>query len=356
MRQRDAATDPGPRTGARRRVAALLLAALLLGSGIAWAAGPGPEMTYTARPAHHGDPHLPPHHFVHALEPGSIVTDAVRVFNLTARPMSFDVYTGDVLEREDGGITPVGRHLEVTGPGTWITPERSTLTVPPYGSELVAFTIAVPAEASAGAQPAALLVEPHGTEERPDGISMRARIGLPVLLEVLGEIDLGVELGELTWRRERGNVRFDLPVANTGDVTFTTDGTVVVSRSRGAHLSDVLLEPSGYGLAPGGTTMLRGTWDAPWIGRVTAVGVVDATVGERAPRTLTTEPINFWLVPWRSLLVTLTGLVLAGVLAWDHRDRWRTWRAHRREEAELLREFRAERARKGAVDREPAGR
>jgi hypothetical protein len=308
-------------------------------------------MTYTALPAHHGDPNLPRGHFVHSLEAGSEVTDAVRVYNLTTQPTTFDVYAGDLIERDDGGSSPAGRHEEVTGSGAWITTEVGTITIPPRSSELVPFTIAVPTEAAQGTHPAALLVERQGAEPRGP-ITTRARIALRVELEVLGEIDLGVQLGALERSREDGAVRFDLPVSNTGTVTFAADGAVLISRRAQSTPTEVALGPAGQAVAPDGTVVLHGLWDAPMFGRVTAQPVVEATVGERPARQFVGEAVTFWLVPWSHLLLALALVALVIALLVATRDRRRTWRQHHREERHVLRDFREERKRREAGTRD----
>lgn len=132
-------------------------------------------------------------------------------------------------------------------------------------------------------------------------------------------------------------------MTNTGTVTFSADAVVLVSAWRQDQPSEASLTPAGRVIAPDGTAVLEGVWDAPLFGRVTARPIVEATVGERPAVSFTGDPITFWLVPWIHLAVALA-VLLTAIAAWAAtRERRRTWREHRREEREMLRDFRRER-------------
>jgi hypothetical protein len=353
------------RRAARWLVLGLLLVAVLQTMG----AAPPPERSgdqaagpsYGVRPANHADGARAGRLIAHALEVDTVVTDGVEIFNFTDEPASFEVYAADMVATSGDGVAPAPRDAEVTGAGTWIEPEQQEIEVAPHRSLVVPVRIEVPRGTVPGEHVAALLVEPV-TEARDQTIQARARVALQVQLEVLGEIDLGVQLGTLRWRQAGQTVRFDLPVTNGGNVTVVVDGAVVVTDRGAQPKGELLLSPAARTMAPDATTSLTAEWeDPPWFGRVTAQAVVDARAGERAPVRFVGEPVTFWIVPWASLLAAFALLAILAAVFFASRDRRREWRERHREERELLRDHRAQRRARDAgedratTDRLPVG-
>jgi hypothetical protein len=348
------------RAARSRPMRACLLAVLAVSLFQAIAAAPPLERpgeapagpSYGVRPAHHADGARAGRLIAHALEVDTVVTDGVEIFNFTDEPARFEVYAADMVATSGGGVAPAPRDAEVTGPGTWIEPDQEELEVAPHRSVVVPVTIEVPQGTVPGEHVAALLVEPM-TEAGDQTIQARARVALRVQLEVLGEIDLGVQLGTLRWRQTGQTVRFDLPVTNGGNVTVVVDGTVVITDRGAQPKGELLFSPAARTMAPDATTSLEAVWeDPPWFGRVTAQAVVDAHAGEREPVRFVGDAVTFWIVPWASLLAAFASLALLAAVFFASRDRRRAWRERRREERELLRDFRAERrARDAGEDR-----
>lgn len=332
---------PKPRPS-RWRVGACLA---VLGGLLVGAAPPGTSSgpAYGARPAHHGDSDLAAMSYAHAVEVDVVLQDAVEVLNFTREPATFEVYTADLIIDAAGNRAPAARSVAVTGPGSWITLASSRIDLAARSSELVDFTIQVPVGTPPGEYAAALLVE-RDVDIRGDGVVSRTRISLPIDLEVLGEIDLAVELGALSAVRDGRDVRFELAVTNTGNVTFDATGRVAIGEDAQAPVEQVSLLPSPRVMAPAATAPLAGVWeDAPWFGRITAHPIIEARVGERTPLIVVGDPITVWLVPWWQLITV--GVVLALVLTWliATRDRRRQWFADRQEERALVHDLRHQR-------------
>ena len=329
-----------PRGPSPARVVTTGLTLVLLGtSAIALAAPSAPQ--YGARPSHAAHAGEPAADFVHALEPGAGISDAVEVFNFTDAPAQFHVYATDLVPTAGGdAMTPAAREAEVVGAGTWLSPARETVSVGPRSSVEVPFDLVVPAGTPPEHHAAALVVEPEtGTETAagPTTVTNRTRIALRVDVDVLGEIDLGVILGGLTWERTDGGVRFTLPVTNDGTVTFEASGRVDV---RGSETT-LPLGPNGLYPSPGETVELTATWDDPPVfGHVTVRPVVEAVVGTRAPRPFAGAEVSFWLVPWRLVASLAVAILLVVGIGWSTHDRlWRWWH-RRRDERARVRDFR----------------
>lgn len=330
-----------PRGGRSHPFAAVLITATLV-VAIAGASLAAESMpAYGVRPAPLGNVERPGGVISHGLESGTGVVDAIEIFNFTDEPAVFYVYATDLIESTGGGLTAAPRSAEVTEAGAWLKSKLDAVEIPARGSSQVEFTLDVPPNTSPGAYGAALLVEPQMASAGKGNIEARTRVALRVQVEVLGEIDLGVELGGLSLSREDGGMRFELTATNTGTVTFAADSAVTISSGNGNSIARLALEPSGLSIAPGDSVALEGLWeDPPLIGRYEAQGLVEAAVGERLPVRYPTETVTFWIIPWAEIILVLVVVALIAWVLFVTRHRRAVWGRHRREERALLRDYR----------------
>lgn len=324
-------------------VAILIATALvLLTVGVGTAVADGPE--YSARPETDMTSDEPRGSFSYALEiGGGRVVDAVEIMNFSEDPGRFDVYAADMVQTSAGGLAPASRDAEVVDAGAWIIPDTEMIEVAARSSELVHFTIEIPAGTAPGEYVAALLVE-RQESEGAGTIETRTRIGLRVEIEVLGEIDLGVSLEDVDWSRARRDVSFSLPLTNSGNVTFEGSGSLSITDADGEQVAELTMEPASFFLGPGEETELKAEWlDSPFFGKYQAKATVTAVVGPRNPVQFTSETLTLWLIPWVEII---TVLILIALVVWalyaTRRSRMR-WARHRREEKAVLRDYRQRR-------------
>lgn len=335
------------------RASALALALLTVAAlaGSAPAGSQAPPATYGARPAVYGTADEPQVGFAHGIEDGWHVADAVEIFNYTGQPIPFLIYGADMVATATGDPVPAAGDAERTGAGAWIEVGNGRVEVPPHSSVVAPFEIRVPYGTPPGPHTAAVLVElDRGTASGM--VVNRTRIGLPVTVDVVGAIDLGVEVGAVRWQGGDDGLRFTVPVTNTGTTSFVLTGYVRVGEPDGPVEADPVLTPGGFFLAPGRSAEVEATWsDPPWLGRVTAAAVVQATVAGHPPATVTGDEVSFWIVPWRTLGFALALAVGLFVLLRTTRDLRHAWLWRRREERALVRVHRAERAEREARER-----
>lgn len=302
----------------------------------------GPE--WEIRPVYWADTSLPGGHFTYALEAGTSIDDGIEILNFSPEPLRFDIYGADLLTSAGGGLAPASRGAPSRSSGDWIVPAIVTVEVAPHGSVEVAFTVSIPVGTRPGNHPGALVVERHTPQAEGAGTTTQPRLAQRVLITVPDESDLAVEPGELVAVRERGRIRFELPVRNTGNVTVTSSGAVT-TEVRGRQL-ELELSPAGLYAVPGGTATLSATWeDPPWFGRARAVAALDVVGGDDAPLSFTSSEITLWVFSWTVLLVAAGLLLLAvglGVAEVPRRRRQRS-AADRREDQAVLHAQRARR-------------
>lgn len=297
-------------------------------------ASPSSGPAYGIRPGFYGDTTLPGDHYTFALEPGASIDDTVVIFNFTQQPRRFDLYGADLILAEGGGFAPAARGVESHGAGAWIVPSVDTVDVPAGSHLAVPFTVTIPAGAVPGDHPGTIVVERHEQASGP-GVHMQSRLALRVLITVPGEINLGVALGVLGAEHVDGTVRFTVPIQNTGNVTFTTTGTVTIL-GRGPVI-ELALRPDGLYAVPGGEATLWSVWETPpWFGRVQAQADIDVTVAGHEPVRYTTEPVTVWLIPWLAISIALVVVALTtGILLATRRQR-EVRRTRRQQERALL--------------------
>ena len=228
--------------------------------------------------------------------------------------------------------------------GDWIVPRIVTVEVAPHSSAEVAFTVSIPVGTRPGNHRGALVVERHAPQAEEAGTTNQPQLAQRVLITVPDEVDLGAEPGELVAVRERGRIRFELPVRNTGNVTFTSSG-VVTTEVRGRQV-ELELSPAGLHAVPGGAATLSATWDdPPWFGRARAVAALDIVAGDDTPVRSASSEITLWLFSWTPLLVAAGLLLLAIALRVAEVPRRRQQRsaADRREDHAVLPAHRARR-------------
>lgn len=323
------------------RSLAASLALLVLLAVPAYPATAQGKLEYGARAAHRSGGSEPATGYHHGIESGVLIVDAVEILNHGNDARSFDVYARDMVASNAGSLTAAPREVDPVGAGGWIDVDTDTLTIDPHESALVAFSVLAPVGTPPGRYVAAILVEPV-VEASQTGISSRTRIALPVELEVLGEVDLGVEVGVPRSTRSGGEVLFDVTVTNVGDVSFSADGSLSVDRSFGGSLTAIVeLEPADVLIAPGASMTLRGTWeDVPLFGMFETAAMIEATVGSRQPRAFASDTATFWIIPW-VLLVTIGAVAAIGITTWNRtRPHRQAWRERHRAERELVRDYR----------------
>jgi len=281
--------------------------------------------------------------FFHSLEAGSSITDGVEVLNHAGTSMVFDVYAVDMVPSSNGGLAPAPRSADPEGPATWITLESDSADLGRDETELIPFDLAVPTGTPPGEYRAAIVVEPRSVADSGTVVS-KTRIALPVTATVLGAVNLGVTLGDLTVVHDDGPLSFSQPITNTGDVTFTASGDLELTSWLGSATRTIAFTPEDLTLAPGETATVRAVWeDPPLFGRYDAVGTIVAVVGERQPVPFTGTTVRVWLVPWALILTGLAALVIVAMVIRALRPRWTAWRVRRREERAVLDDYRRQR-------------
>jgi len=222
------------------RLAALLLAALVLAPASAGASTTRPPLGLTATPAHV------------ALTGFGRAT--VRVTNPGASPVVVDV------GRAGFALDLRGRPKVVSRGGaraaSWLTVRPPRFVLAAGASLSLTVSSRLPRRVEPGDHDALVLLTTR--PRRGSGVLVRMRIGIVVVVRAPGRIVRRLSLGPLRVRRERGSRILELDVRNRGNVTESLErGDVGLTLRRGSAEIRVRAEPRDLRPRTGGIVQFR---------------------------------------------------------------------------------------------------
>lgn len=131
-------------------------------------------------------------------EGGSVIHDYVSLSNYTAKPVTVSLYATDGFTTKQGGFDLLPSTQKAKDLGTWITLDRSTVTIPARsslangaeGTSIVGLTIKLPRNATAGDHAAGVVVSLTGNTRDSKGniVKLEQRVATRVYLRVSGDL------------------------------------------------------------------------------------------------------------------------------------------------------------------------
>lgn len=166
--------------------------------------------------------------FVHTLEPGAVQKEGVTVINNSSETKTVLVYAADSTPSTGGAFACKQFAEEQKDVGSWIKLEKTEIKLPAGSTQLVPFTITVPANAGVGEHNGCILIQ-EKKEKKWDqpGVNLSIRTGLRVALTVPGEIERKLEVLGFDYKRQNGTIILHPQVKNIGNVSIDTDVSVV---------------------------------------------------------------------------------------------------------------------------------
>jgi len=223
------------------RLAAVLLAALVLAPASAGASTTRPPLGLTATPAH--------------VALAGFGRAMVRVTNPGASPVVVDV------ARAGFALDLRGRPKVVSRGGaraasSWLTVRPPRFVLAAGASRSLMLSSRLPSRVEPGDHDALVLLTTR--PRRGSGVLVRMRIGIVVVVRAPGRIVRRLSLGPLRVRRERGARILELDVRNRGNVTESLErGDVGLTLRRGSAEVPVRVEPRDLRPRTGGIVQFR---------------------------------------------------------------------------------------------------
>ncbi len=167
--------------------------------------------------------------FIHALEPGASVEEGINVINNSGETSTVLTYPTDSAVASGGAFTCEQLVDERNEVGSWITMSKDDVTLESAGSEIVPFTITVPAGADVGEHNGCIVIQGKSpTEQTEQGIGLSFRTAIRVAILVPGnnsKDDISKDLEITGFSSSVGNDKVTLTpqITNTGNVSVDTD-------------------------------------------------------------------------------------------------------------------------------------
>ncbi|MDX6744360.1 WxL protein peptidoglycan domain-containing protein [Actinocorallia sp. A-T 12471] len=307
-----------------RVIAAVLVglcATLLPGAPALAAPGPTGNGAWAVGPATTSSTLTPRLYFSLEGRPGDVIRDTVRVWNHTAKKMTFQVYPADGYNTpRDGAFALRTAEEAQKGVGLWTKVGEDEISVPAGRALDVPFTVTIPDNATPGEHIGGVVVANKAIEraEQAGGatIGLRRAVGARVYLRVSGTLVPGVRIDglrventepELPWGGPKGTV-IKYTVANVGNVRLTPSIHVKATGLFGRVLRDFPARGLPE-LLPGQSLDLELPWaGAPPADKVTVVAELSTRGGlQSVART------GYTTLPWQTL-VAVSVLALAVLL------------------------------------------
>jgi hypothetical protein len=149
---------------------------------------------------------------------GTVIEDAVTLYNLGTDTMNFRVFATDAFNTEEGQFDVLPSDQPPTDVGSWVTFPQEMITVPPGQQVTMPISITIPADATAGDHVGAVLAASPSVGVGGNGevITLDRRTGTRIYLRVNGPLfpELAVADVETTYEQSVN------PLGGTAHVTY----------------------------------------------------------------------------------------------------------------------------------------
>ena len=204
------------------------------------------------------------------LQPNSVISRRVEVWNSTDETKSFDVYSA-AADIQDAKFT-VAADRTPNELSTWISLDRTHFDLPAHSTTPVLATITVPPQAAGGEQYAVIWAQVAAPPSGAGSVGMVNRVGVRVYLGIGpgGEPRSDFEIENLTPARTAdGRPEVLAQVHNTGGRAVDVSGSLKLSDGPGALSAGPFQVSSGRTIEPGGTAQVsvlldQRLPDGPW--------------------------------------------------------------------------------------------
>lgn len=271
----------------------------------------------------------------YAADPGSVIEDAVTLYNLSNVPLTFEVYGTDAFNDDNGDFALLGTGEAPTEVGTWVAIGGRQVPVPARTQVTIPITITIPETARPGDHVGAILAANAATSADSDGreVTLDRRTGPRLYVRVNGPLVADLAIADIETEHS-GSLN---PLAGATTVTYTVEnrGNIRLSGTARAMVGG----PFGIGersgvetevadLLPGESVTIEEQFDGiPTMGVVVTKIDLQPTGDDAATKTPTSRSTMTFAPPIGVLLAVLA--ILFGWLA------VRAFRRHRSREVQV---------------------
>jgi len=222
---------------------------------------------------------------------------------------------------------------EIDSFNQWCEGEESVeLTINSLGKVEIPFIFSVPQDIDVGEHTGGIVIQKAQTEDTENaagqGMTLTTRVGVRIYETVPGEIIKELKIKSFTVKKNWKNIDFktffNRKNKETEKFTIETEiensGNVSVDFSETLEINDDLFNKNGEKLTERNFQILRGDtfnslydWENPAFGKFTISSNVMYTDTRDLVKSLNTEEITVWIIPWEESLIALTIMLLIGI-------------------------------------------
>lgn len=166
--------------------------------------------------------------FIHTLEVGETVEDAVTVSNDSAEEQTIEVYATDGMITGTGAFSCRQQAEEKQGVGDWVKLDASDATLAPGEQKEIPFTITMPAQVDVGEHNGCIVFQAKEQDvDEAENMQLRFRSAVRLAIVVPGDIRKELSINTFDISHENGGYTYATSLQNTGNVSIDTDIQVV---------------------------------------------------------------------------------------------------------------------------------
>lgn len=270
--------------------------------------------------------------FIFTLKPGEGSDDGVKIFNNTKQSRTISVYPVDSQLASGGAFSCAQKVEQKKDVGGWITMSQDKVTIPAGQSQVVPFTVTVPAKVDVGEHDGCIAMQDSSSDNKSDkgGVVLSFRSAIRVAVTIPGKIVKQLQILSITTHRtDGGNIIVAPTLKNTGNVSLDTKLTSSLAPILGAGRSSNI---STYPILPRSSAswnfeLKRPFWGGLYHATVKATYSTDPASGLGAKggnlKTISLSSGMFFIAPAAgALVIELIVLVLIlAAAAWLLRQR-----------------------------------
>ena len=214
--------------------------------------------------------------FIHTMKPGSQSSDAVKIYNNTAKTRTINVTAVDAVLASGGAFSCAQQSETAKGVGGWVALDTDKITLKAGGSKVVPFTITAPDVAEVGEHNGCIAIQDVTATKKQtknSGITLGFRSAIRLVVTVPGKIIKDITLEKISVTAAKNNKYTISPTAvNHGNVSIDTNVDVSLNTVFG---STVKTNKGVYPVLPKSTAQWNFEVDKPFWG---GVYVANATI------------------------------------------------------------------------------
>lgn len=315
--------------------------------------------------------------FIYNLEEGERKEDALYVINTYNEPLDLLIYAADSVKSSSGGFAVKQFVEEKEEVGAWVRfypnpvpdifsklfkanngsilqfcnleldnswsteqkgmftnwckgEEDVQITLPSNQKSLLKFILSVPENAGVGEHTGGIIVqkvEPE-TEGAPQGISLTTRVGIRIYQTVPGEISKELAIKSFTVKKMYEDLDFqrlidkELPpeefqltteIVNSGNVSIDFTEKISIKQVL-PKKSETVIEDRKFQVLRDDLFVSNFSWESPRIGKFILQNSLIFTDPNDQEKTITSNSITVWIIPWREMIVGGGVLIVLGAI------------------------------------------